>query len=253
MPNGNKLLLPSFPALDRFRQSLQWKLATRKGETITFKIEASTIPKGFGFNQLDQTKGLNKAIVSSASCDGSYGQTSTVKCTAQCSGLNAFPDLSVMKAEHVEGQLDVDTEVCVPGNDSGHRIKPRCLGDEDGEGRSVNGGLGSRWEEDVGLEKKWDEARDLLMDRMGQEGMRWDGINREVFSLTAESLEPFQMWTVVEALRRVAKPAGQAAPDTPHHQMRDSHPMHSGKPMGLERADDSVMVTHAAVLMTAKQ
>lgn len=67
------------------------------------------------------------------------------------------------------------------------------------------------------------------MDGMGQKGIRWDGINREVLSLTAESLEPFQMWP---ALRRVVKPAAQAAPATPHCQMHDRHPMHLGKPMG---------------------
>lgn len=53
------------------------------------------------------------------------------------------------------------------------------------------------------------------MDGTGQEGVRWDEINREVLSLTAESLEPFQMWPDVEALSRVAKPAAQAAPATP--------------------------------------
>lgn len=44
-----------------------------------------------------------------------------------------------MKAQHMEGQMEVDTEDCMSGNDGGHGIKPRCLGDEDGEGRNVNG------------------------------------------------------------------------------------------------------------------
>lgn len=56
--------------------------------------------------------------------------TSVGKGTVWPSGLGASPDSFAMKAEHVEGKLEVGAEVF--GNDSVHNIKPVHLGGGDG-------------------------------------------------------------------------------------------------------------------------